>query len=343
MKTRIAVLGACALSPLACAQVGTSTFDAARGTLPSYQGFERLAGRDPGVARVQSGELLMGPTVDYDVDYWQQINDFSFDDGLLINATLMVKSSTYRTDACGGEQRPGYYLGASDSRGRMIYLGISSDRVFIMNSIASPVGPETPTVLLPLANQWHTYELKIQSCGVSLSIDGNHALDADLGPTGQSWGKGKFLFGDGTFCGWSQSVMKAVSYTVGLPDCPADFNGDCWVDGADYDAFVMCFDEQLCPQGKTADFNGDGFADGFDYDDFVWAFEQGCNGQGSGGNGGGSGDGSGGGTGGGSGGGGGSESGNGDGSSGGGEGENGGGTSEGGSESGTEGGSTANG
>lgn len=308
MKTRVAVLGVCALSPLAHAQLGVSTFDAARGTLPEYQGFERQAGRDPGVARVLSGELLQGPTVDYDVDYWQRVNDFSFDDGLVINATLMVKTSTYRTDACGGDQRPGYYLGACDSRGRMIYLGISSDRVFIMNSIASPIGPSTPTVRLPLVNQWHTYELSIRPCGVSLSIDGNHALDAELGPAGQSSGRGRFLFGDGTFCGWSQTAMKSVSYTVGLPDCPADFNGDCWVDGADYDAFVMCFDEQRCPPGKTADFNKDGFADGFDYDDFVWAFEQGCNGQGSGGgsgggSGSGSGDGSGGGAGGGTGGG----------------------------------------
>jgi|GEM_PF-6795927 len=58
--------------------------------------------------------------------------------------------------------------------------------------------------------------------------------------------------------------------------CPADFNGDGFVDGFDYDDFVACFEGDPCPPGKDADFNGDGFPDGFDYDDFVLAFEEGC-------------------------------------------------------------------
>jgi len=58
--------------------------------------------------------------------------------------------------------------------------------------------------------------------------------------------------------------------------CPADFNGDNFVDGFDYDDFVACFEGDPCPPGKTADFNGDGFPDGFDYDDFVAAFETGA-------------------------------------------------------------------
>ena len=60
------------------------------------------------------------------------------------------------------------------------------------------------------------------------------------------------------------------------PACLADFNGDGFVDGFDYDEFVACFEGDPCPPGKSADFNGDGFADGFDYDDFVTAFETGC-------------------------------------------------------------------
>lgn len=58
--------------------------------------------------------------------------------------------------------------------------------------------------------------------------------------------------------------------------CPADFTGDGFLDGFDYDSFVACFEGEPCPPGKSADFNGDGFADGFDYDDFVAAFEAGC-------------------------------------------------------------------
>jgi hypothetical protein len=57
--------------------------------------------------------------------------------------------------------------------------------------------------------------------------------------------------------------------------CPADFNGDGFLDFFDYGDFVACF-EGTCSPGLTADFNGDGFVDFFDYDDFVGAFEAGC-------------------------------------------------------------------
>ena len=58
--------------------------------------------------------------------------------------------------------------------------------------------------------------------------------------------------------------------------CPADFNGDGFLDFFDYDDYVGCFETGNCPAGRTADFNGDGFSDFFDYDDFVAAFERGC-------------------------------------------------------------------
>jgi hypothetical protein len=60
------------------------------------------------------------------------------------------------------------------------------------------------------------------------------------------------------------------------PPCPPDFNGDGFVDFFDYDAYVECFETEVCPPGKSADFNGDGFTDFFDYDEFVLAFEAGC-------------------------------------------------------------------
>ena len=62
----------------------------------------------------------------------------------------------------------------------------------------------------------------------------------------------------------------------GPPTCPADFNGDGFLDFFDYDDYVLCYETGQCPDGRTADFNGDQFADFFDYDDFVTAFEAGC-------------------------------------------------------------------
>jgi hypothetical protein len=54
--------------------------------------------------------------------------------------------------------------------------------------------------------------------------------------------------------------------------CPADYNGDGFVDGIDYDNFNNDFEAG----NAAADINGDGFVDGIDYDQFNNAFERGC-------------------------------------------------------------------
>ncbi len=61
----------------------------------------------------------------------------------------------------------------------------------------------------------------------------------------------------------------------GIPDecdCPADFNGDGFVNGDDYDAFASLFD--IADPG--ADLNNDGFVNGDDYDFFASHFDVGC-------------------------------------------------------------------
>lgn len=69
----------------------------------------------------------------------------------------------------------------------------------------------------------------------------------------------------------SGSQFSDVLLTVGAA-CPADFNGDGFIDGFDYDEYVDAFETG----DMAADTNGDGFLDGFDYDDFVTIFELGC-------------------------------------------------------------------
>jgi hypothetical protein len=54
--------------------------------------------------------------------------------------------------------------------------------------------------------------------------------------------------------------------------CPADFNGDGFVNGNDYDLFVDAFDVG----DPSADFDHDGFVNGNDYDLFVEHFDVGC-------------------------------------------------------------------
>ena len=100
--------------------------------------------------------------------------------------------------------------------------------------------------------------------------------------------------------GWELSVANGVSgnglivcgtginpagetegWVATLPEndplpCPADFNGDGFLDFFDYDDYVNCFETGTCPGERNADFNGDNFVDFFDYDAFVDAFETGC-------------------------------------------------------------------
>ncbi len=54
--------------------------------------------------------------------------------------------------------------------------------------------------------------------------------------------------------------------------CAADFNGDGFVTGDDFDLYVAAFELG----DISADFNADGFVTGDDFDAFVTAFEAGC-------------------------------------------------------------------
>ncbi len=61
----------------------------------------------------------------------------------------------------------------------------------------------------------------------------------------------------------------------GVPDecqCPGDHNGDGYVNGNDYDYFVLLFEAG----DQAADANADGYVNGNDYDQFAEHFEVGC-------------------------------------------------------------------
>jgi len=70
--------------------------------------------------------------------------------------------------------------------------------------------------------------------------------------------------------GYSNDVNKD-----GVPDecqCPGDYNGDGYVNGNDYDYFVLLFEAG----DQAADANADGYVNGNDYDQFAEHFEVGC-------------------------------------------------------------------
>ncbi len=66
--------------------------------------------------------------------------------------------------------------------------------------------------------------------------------------------------------GWGTEIGK---FSIA---CPSDFNGDGFVTGEDFDAYIAAFEVGTL----NADFDGNGFVTGEDFDAYVLAFESGC-------------------------------------------------------------------
>ncbi len=68
------------------------------------------------------------------------------------------------------------------------------------------------------------------------------------------------------------AIVDRGAYEFQYTPCPSDFDGDGFVTGDDFDAFVAAFELGQI----SSDFNKDGFVTGDDFDAFVAAFESGC-------------------------------------------------------------------
>lgn len=73
--------------------------------------------------------------------------------------------------------------------------------------------------------------------------------------------------------------VAIIRLTYVPPGCPADLNGDGFVDDADFQIFVFAYNVLDCadpamPAGCPADLNGDGFVDDGDFVDFVVAYNE---------------------------------------------------------------------
>ena len=281
------VRSACAAALLAGSAMAQNTllrYDAALGTLPTAQGFLlRDDGASP-AAQVRDGALWQGPTDMETQQYWYAAHGIDFTRGVVVEGMINVASSTYRLWDCAGALRTGYYLGAVDNEGRMAYLAIADGRITVLTSANQVPTPETPVVNLAMQNVWRDVKMVIRSSGIELWVDGEMLAGYPLGAAAAARAGGRVLFGDGTSCGSSRTQLRWAE--VGpIVECAADFNEDGFVDFADYDDFVTCFEGEWCPAGKSADINEDGFVDLFDYDAFLEIFESGCNGGNPGGGG----------------------------------------------------------
>ena len=91
--------------------------------------------------------------------------------------------------------------------------------------------------------------------------------------TAGGWARGD-VNGDGNITDADLATIAAVVNGTGGCQlcCPADFDGDGFITGIDYDLYVGSFElGEPC-----SDFDGDGFVTGIDFDLYVGAFEAGC-------------------------------------------------------------------
>ena len=91
-------------------------------------------------------------------------------------------------------------------------------------------------------------------------------------PTGNPCGSDTLTFNVTTSSGTSGIGTVTLVYDRPYGPCPADIDGNGFVNGDDFDAFVLEFELGT----PAADFNNDCFTNGQDFDEFTARFELGC-------------------------------------------------------------------
>ena len=87
------------------------------------------------------------------------------------------------------------------------------------------------------------------------------------------WSEATSLYVIGSAYNNTAQRSEALLWTRPLPpSCSADFDGDGFLTGLDFDAFVAEYEAG----DSASDFDSDGFVTGLDFDAYVQAFEEGC-------------------------------------------------------------------
>ncbi len=203
-------------------------------------------------------------------------------------ASIVGSSATTTFDDTTAVPLQSYFYWVQAAQGTATFRDLAGPDTGFRDAIPTPPGPfnlstpangatgvsSTPTLTWSAASNVNTYTLVIDD-----TSDLSSPLSTVTGLVTTSYNvPGGVLADCGTYY-WGVTAINANGPTASTPAVfsfltviPADFNGDGFVTGEDFDAFVAAFELG----DLVADFDGDGFVTGEDFDAYVVRFEAGC-------------------------------------------------------------------
>jgi hypothetical protein len=192
------------------------TYDASLGTLPEAQGFTRIEDDPDAPAPTVGGGVLHQFSQSLDRAQWWQANSVPLDFTTTLytlTADLHVISSNYLPSIDGtGNQRSGYYLGASDAVGHEFAVGIASNGITINTDLGFNAQNGVTFTPFNTTDSFHLYRLVIDNGMGNLFIDGNFFAATPLGPPlvdVAPFIANRVLFGDASGLGVSETELRS--------------------------------------------------------------------------------------------------------------------------------------
>lgn len=145
-------------------------------------------------------------------------------------------------------------------------------------SISPPGGPEQwgPVIVLDQAYTYQGGPLVIEWRNTGAGSNGGTSGDAAFNSAAAAGG-GNSTSPEATTSNGGSTAIVRITYVTSA--CPADLNGDGFVDDGDFPIFVVAYNILDCadaamPAGCPADFNGDDLVDDADFVVFVVAYNE---------------------------------------------------------------------
>ena len=196
-----------------CGAAIRKTYDASLGTLPDAQGFTLIDTGGSPPCTIQGDAMHQGLTEWDGQQLWTSLDiPVDLDVGAVVEAEVKIIYSSCSTSS--GYRIAGWHMGVSDASRRGFFLFIASDEVFLWNQ--PELHPECRA--FDPTDGFHHYRLVITEGVGSLFVD--EVPDPFLSlPVGPPWdpAANRARFGDGTFDGQSESLLRSFSY-INVPE-----------------------------------------------------------------------------------------------------------------------------